>query len=69
MEILDSATRFCETLSCVDPRTARKHVRFVRAAVKAKLPVVTRRRDPVLTAIRHLNAMLICVSIDSRMEP
>jgi hypothetical protein len=31
----------CEALGCVDPRTARKHLRFVRAAVEAKLPVLT----------------------------
>jgi len=30
----------CEALGCVDPRTARKHVRFVRAACEAKLPVL-----------------------------
>jgi hypothetical protein len=30
----------CEALCCVDPRTARKHIRFVRAAVEAKLPVL-----------------------------
>ena len=31
----------CEALGCIDPRTARKHVRFIRAAVEAKLPVLT----------------------------
>ncbi len=31
----------CQALSCLDPRTARKHIRFVRAAVKAKLPVLS----------------------------
>jgi hypothetical protein len=30
----------CEALGCIDARTARKHVRFIRAAVKAKLPVL-----------------------------
>ena len=30
----------CETLCCVDVRTARKHIRYVRAAVEAKLPVL-----------------------------
>ncbi|MCJ7612554.1 MAG: hypothetical protein MUP19_09850 [Candidatus Aminicenantes bacterium] len=30
----------CEALGCIDPRTARKHVRFIRAAVEAKLPVL-----------------------------
>lgn len=31
----------CEALGCVDQRTARKHVRFVRAACDAKLPALT----------------------------
>jgi len=30
----------CKALGCVDPRTARKHVRFVRAACQAKLAVL-----------------------------
>lgn len=28
----------CEALSCIDVRTARKHLRYVRATVEAKLP-------------------------------
>jgi hypothetical protein len=31
----------CEALGCVDPRTARKHIRFVRSACQAKLPALT----------------------------
>lgn len=34
---LDAA---CQTLGCIDPRTARKHTLYLRAAVEAKLPVV-----------------------------
>ena len=30
----------CESLGCIDPRTARKHVRCIRAAVDAKLPIL-----------------------------
>ena len=30
----------CEALCCLDVRTARKHIRFVRAAVEAKLPFI-----------------------------
>jgi hypothetical protein len=30
----------CESLGCIDPRTARKHLRYVRAAVDAKLPIL-----------------------------
>jgi len=30
----------CEALGCIDPRTARKHLRHVRAACDAKLPVL-----------------------------
>lgn len=30
----------CDALGCLDPRTARKHIRFVRAACEAKLPVL-----------------------------
>ncbi len=30
----------CAALGCLDPRTARKHIRFVCAAVEAKLPVL-----------------------------
>jgi hypothetical protein len=30
----------CAALGCLDPRTARKHVRYVRAAVEAKLAVL-----------------------------
>lgn len=31
----------CEALGCVDPRTARKHIRYVHTAAKAKLPLIT----------------------------
>jgi hypothetical protein len=30
----------CESLGCIDPRTARKHVRSTRAACNAKLPIL-----------------------------
>jgi hypothetical protein len=30
----------CAALGCLDPRTARKHIRYVCAAVEAKLPVL-----------------------------
>ena len=30
----------CEALGCIDPRTARKHIRALGAAVDAKLPIV-----------------------------
>ena len=30
----------CEALGCVDPRTALKHIRTLRAAVDAKLPIL-----------------------------
>jgi hypothetical protein len=30
----------CEALGCIDPRTARKHLRHARAACDAKLPVL-----------------------------
>jgi hypothetical protein len=30
----------CEVLGCIDPRTARKHIRALCAAVDAKLPVI-----------------------------
>jgi hypothetical protein len=30
----------CAALGCLDPRTAGKHVRYVRAAAQAKLPVL-----------------------------
>ena len=30
----------CDALCCLDPRTARKHIRGVRAAVTAKLPIL-----------------------------
>ena len=31
----------CEALGCVDPRTARKHIRYVHTAAEAKLPLIT----------------------------
>jgi hypothetical protein len=30
----------CEALGCIDPRTARKHIRALNAAVDAKLPAL-----------------------------
>jgi hypothetical protein len=30
----------CEALGCIDPRTARKHISALRAAVNAKLPIL-----------------------------
>jgi hypothetical protein len=30
----------CAALGCIDPRTARKHVRTIRAVVDAKLPIL-----------------------------
>jgi len=30
----------CEVLGCIDPRTARKHIRAIRAAADAKLPIL-----------------------------
>ena len=35
-----STEEACEALGCIDPRTARKHIRALGAAVDAKLPIV-----------------------------
>lgn len=32
--------RACDALGCIDPRTARKHIKAIRAAVNAKLPLL-----------------------------
>jgi len=46
VELLERGTKpgltedACEALGCIDPRTARKHIRTLCAAVDAKLPIL-----------------------------